>query len=101
MKFAKGNPGGPGRPAGRPNIASREVKADLLKAYKKVGGVKYLAWLAKEHPDVFGRHLGKLIPREDLLQVSGQVDVHSIAAPAYEEKPRADWTRDDLMAFRD
>ena len=41
--FAKGNCGGPGRPAGRLNKVNADIKAMIVEALSEVGGVDYLA----------------------------------------------------------
>jgi hypothetical protein len=62
--FVKGGKPGPGRPKGLPNLNSRELKENLMTAFRQVGGKRYLVKLAKENPEIFCRLLGKVLPVE-------------------------------------
>lgn len=64
-KFGTGNPG---KPKGATNKVTREVKAMVLQALDKAGGVTYLARAAKTHPAAFLALVGKVLP----LQVTGE-----------------------------
>jgi hypothetical protein len=74
-KFAKGNPGGPGRPPGVPNALTRAVKEAILEAGEIVGNeltieapsgelglVGYICFLARDYPPVYGSLLGRVLP---------------------------------------
>lgn len=60
-------PGNPGRPKGVANKITRDVKAAIVEAFEKAGGVEYLVTVAHEKPETFCALLGKIIP----LQVGG------------------------------
>lgn len=55
---------GSGRPKGAQNVISAEVKEALAKAFKKLGGAKYLEQLGRTDPKAFCSLLNKLIPTE-------------------------------------
>ena len=56
-----------GRKPGVPNRLSGDVKAAILEAFERAGGVDYLATIAKTDPKVFCALLGRVLP----LQVTG------------------------------
>jgi hypothetical protein len=58
---------GPGRPKGATNKVTGEVKAMILAALDKAGGVDYLAAQALETPAAFMSLVGKVLP----LQLTG------------------------------
>lgn len=60
---------GPGRPKGVPNKMTREVKAMILQALDKAGGVAYLTRCARDPrlASAFLSLVGKVLP----LQVTG------------------------------
>jgi len=60
-KYAPGNPGGPGRPRGKPNRINAVLKDDILEAYQQRGGVE---WLRRLKARDFVRLLEKTMPRE-------------------------------------
>jgi hypothetical protein len=85
--FAKGNPGGPGRPRGSQDKMTRELKQALLAAVENVGEQKaaeraskrkadglapekqplrgisaYLEWIAVEHPKTMSALLSRILP---------------------------------------
>ena len=81
MSGMPGRSGGPragaGRPKGVPNKVPADIKAMVLAALDKAGGVDYLQRQATENPTAFMTLVGKVLP----LQLSGQVqftalDVH-------------------------
>lgn len=55
---------GSGRPKGRPNKITADVRAAIMAAFDQVGGVQYLKNVAKDNPAVFCSLLGKLVPKE-------------------------------------
>lgn len=59
---------GPGRPKGVPNKLTADVKAMILEALDRKGGVDYLVTQAEENPTAFMTLLGKVLP----LQVTGE-----------------------------
>lgn len=69
-RFAAGNPGGPGRPAGVPNAINGTVKDGILEAYERRGGVQWLLDLPDRE---FVRLLQKVMPR----QVAADVELRA------------------------
>jgi hypothetical protein len=70
---------GPGRPKGKPNKLTQDIKAMILAALDKAGGEKYLLKQANDNPTAFMTLLGKVLP----TQISGDADnpvsiVHTI-----------------------
>lgn len=63
-RFRKGGPGGPGRPKGKPNLNSRELKDAIATSFRRVGGARYLVKLAQDNPEIYCRLLGRLLPKE-------------------------------------
>lgn len=63
----KGTPKTGGRTKGTPNKFSGDVKAMILEALDKVGGVDYLAAKAESHPQAFVSLIGRVLP----MTVSG------------------------------
>jgi hypothetical protein len=59
---------GQGRPRGVPNKLTSDVKAMILAALDKAGGVDYLARQAEENPGPFLALLSKMLP----LGVTGE-----------------------------
>jgi hypothetical protein len=55
---------GAGRKKGTPNRISGELREAVVKAFKKVGGVRYLEDLARTQPKSFCLLLHKLLPTE-------------------------------------
>jgi hypothetical protein len=91
--FQRGGPGGPGRPRGQQNAVTGEAKRDVLRAYRRLGGARWLTELGKKDPETFVRLLGRLIPREDALLVAAKVDVrHEVKPPSWCGKPPRDWS---------
>jgi len=67
--FARGNPGGPGRPKGSPNRVNAVLRDDILQAYEERGGVKWLCSLPCRD---FVRLLEKVLPKRVAADVSMQ-----------------------------
>ncbi|MEK9722825.1 MAG: DUF5681 domain-containing protein [Rhodospirillaceae bacterium] len=71
MPFAKGRSGNPaGRKPGAPNKVTGEVRAMLLQALDKAGGVDYLLQQAQANPSSFMALVGKCLP----TKVEGDAD---------------------------
>ena len=79
--FAKGNCGGPGRPAGRLNKVNADIKAMIVEALSGVGGVDYLKAQAAENPTAFLGLVGKVLPKEVHIDLNAR-----LAAMSPEEK---------------
>jgi hypothetical protein len=67
-KVGDGTPG-PGRKKGVPNKINADLKAMILGALDKAGGVDYLTEQARESPSAFLALIGKVLPTT--LQGSG------------------------------
>jgi hypothetical protein len=76
-----------GREAGTPNKITATVKMMVLAALDELGGKKYLAKLAKSHPQAFATLLGKVMP----TQVVGDVTHRYVARMPPPEKDPAEW----------
>jgi hypothetical protein len=61
---------GQGRPKGTPNRLTADVRAMILAALDKVGGVDYLVAQAERNPSAFLTLVGKVLP----LQMTGTND---------------------------
>ena len=61
---------GQGRPKGTPNRLTADVRAMILAALDKVGGVDYLVGQAERNPAAFLTLVGKVLP----LQMTGEND---------------------------
>lgn len=61
--IGKGLPG-PGRPKGKPNKLSRDVKEMVLTALHDAGGAEYLRKQANKNPGAFLVLVGKLLPKQ-------------------------------------
>jgi len=59
-----------GRKKGTPNKLTASVKDAIEKAFKNVGGAKYLEKVANEDPRTFCTLLGKVLP----TQITGDPD---------------------------
>lgn len=58
---------GPGRPKGSPNKVGADIKALVIGALEKAGGMDYLLAQSKANPVAFMGLVGKVLP----LQVTG------------------------------
>jgi len=65
-----GTPKTGGRQKGTPNKLTSDVRAMILEALDKAGGVSYLVKKAEDNPAAFLTLLGKVLP----MQVSGDPD---------------------------
>lgn len=66
---------GAGRKAGVPNKINRDIKAMIEGALEKAGGESYLLEQAMNNPQAFMSLLGKIIPRDMKVELSGAVDL--------------------------
>lgn len=48
---------------GRPNFTTRQVQNSIMSALDHLGGVNYLVWLGKKHPQAFSGLVGRLLPQ--------------------------------------
>jgi len=65
---------GMGRPKGSKNKFS-QFKNDLMKAYEKNGGLKWLTEWAKDNPTEFVSIVSKMLPKEINVKQSGEITV--------------------------
>jgi hypothetical protein len=66
-----------------PTVPPADVlKADVMTAYKSVGGSAYLQRIAAESPSQFLKLLSRLLPQEVEVDVSGSVDVRHLSVAA-------------------
>ena len=72
-----------GRPKGSPNKLHTEIKAAIVEAFEKAGGVGYLVGIAKKHPAVFCALLGKVLPLQ--LNVAKTV-THNLDLSAFPDE---------------
>lgn len=65
-----------GRQAGVPNVLP-DLRAMTLKALMKAGGIDYLAAQAVANPGPFLGLLGKVLPREVNMELSGELKIRA------------------------
>ena len=65
---------GKGRPKGRQNKVTADVKTMLLGALQEVGGQSYLVEQAGSNPSSFLALIGKVIPREIKADITGTLE---------------------------
>ena len=86
-QFAKGAVKQGGRVKGTPNLVTMELRAMVLKALEKVGGVDYLVQQSEENPVAFMSLLAKSMPKEVSIDLSAQVAIqHKIVGVAVKAK---------------
>ena len=73
MAPPKGAPKKAGRKAGTPNKVTASVKAALIEAFDKLGGVPSLVAWGQQNPDDFYKLWAKLLPTE--VHATGDVGV--------------------------
>lgn len=56
--------GNPGKAKGQKNKINAQIVDDIMSAYKKLGGVKWLLTLAKEDKKTFCRLIERVIPKD-------------------------------------
>ena len=87
-KFAKGSPGGPGRPKGMPNKLTASIRSAIADAFEKLGGVTSLVEWGRKNPDEFYKLWGRLAPSEvEHTTPDGPVEVkvtHQVVDPSVE-----------------
>lgn len=63
-KLFDGTKAGPGRPKGKPNKVTVEVREMLRNALDQAGGTAYFVKQSKENPQAFMALVSKLIPSD-------------------------------------
>lgn len=69
---------GSGRKKGSGNKTPSEVIEDIVLAYRKLGGIKYLVEIGEERPDLFIGLLGKVIPKNIKAEIDMKPQVKVI-----------------------
>ena len=59
-----------GRPKGSKSKFSREVALDIARAYRRLGGVKYLVSIGKDDPRTFILLLKQILPKEIMADLT-------------------------------
>ena len=80
MGFIKGEkrPPNAGRKKGSVNKVTADLKGMTLAALDKLGGIKYLTELGKNHPQSFVSLLGKILPTQVNATMDGEVKLTHI-----------------------
>lgn len=66
-----------GRQKGTPNKTTRDMKAAIMEAFEKAGGVDYLYMLANDEPRTFATLLAKVLPSENINE-NRNIDVNAL-----------------------
>jgi hypothetical protein len=77
-RFAPGNPGGSGRPAGSPNKVTGALKEALLESFENRGGV---TWLMALTDDLYVHLLAKIIPCQVAADLTTELHFRLEEAP--------------------
>ena len=81
MAFKKGESGNPaGRPTGRKNQYTKDIKNAYLEAFEKLGGIKGLVSWAKDNPDLFYSHVAKMLPKDIEIKSDQELTINIITA---------------------
>jgi hypothetical protein len=86
--MAKGIKTGGGSRAGILNKGNQELKDMIRAALDDAGGQAYLARQAKENPTAFLSLIGKILPRDNNLNLGGEVKfdrIERLIVPAKEQ----------------
>jgi len=66
-----------GRQKGTPNRTTRDMKAAIIEAFERAGGVDYLHMLATDEPRTFATLLVKVLPSENINE-NRNIDVNAL-----------------------
>ena len=66
-----------GRKKGTPNKTTRDMKAAIMEAFERAGGVHYLHALANDEPRTFATLLAKVMPNENIND-NRNIDVNAL-----------------------
>jgi hypothetical protein len=66
-----------GRKKGTPNKTTRDMKAAIIEAFERAGGVDYLHALANDEPRTFATLLAKVMPNENIND-NRNIDVNAL-----------------------
>jgi len=85
MAAPKGQPKKGGRKKGTPNKQTADMRAAMVEAFDKAGGVEWLVKLSQDDPRTFAGLVGKIIPNEIKATVEGELVLNVVT-----NVPRAD-----------
>jgi hypothetical protein len=88
--MAKGMKTG-GRQKGTPNKVTADVRAAILAAFDKVGGIEYLAVQAHDNPAAFMTLLGKVLPTQ--VNHTGEVSHRYVMRAPTPVESAAEWLK--------
>lgn len=78
----------PGRPPGRANRITRDLRQVIEQAFHKAGGRDYLVKVAHKRPDVFLALVGKIIPQETRVSLLASYQAMPIPVEARDPLPQ-------------
>ena len=88
----------PGRPPGRANRITRDLREVIEQAFHKAGGRDYLVKVAHKRPDVFLALVGKIIPQETRVSLLASYQAMPIPVEARDPIPQiASEARGDVL----
>ena len=90
-----------GRPKGRPNRITQDLREVIQQAFHKAGGRDYLVRVAKSRPDVFLALVGKILPQETKLSVLASYQAMPIPVEARDSLPALTSSQPVLDAIYD
>lgn len=82
---AETRPASPGRPKGKPNKVTADIKAMVEEALERAGGAEYLSRQALENPPAFLALVGKMLPKD--IKLEATIATHAAIAQAAAEIP--------------
>jgi hypothetical protein len=86
-EFQKGQKPGPGRPKGRKNEITLEIRDAIKRAFDELGGVAYLKKVGKTRPEVFLGLLAKTVPKEINATLTARYEPMPVRVEAREALP--------------
>ena len=97
-RFAAGGPGGPGRPAGVPNKITASVRDLVRQSIDERNPAGALAWLNSLPDSLFVRLAERLLPRDQHLEVGGDVQQIPIQIISWADAKKDDADDDDTIS---
>jgi hypothetical protein len=76
-----------GRKKGTPNKTTRDMKAAIMEAFERAGGVEYLHMLAHDEPRTFATLLAKVLPNENVNE-NRNINVNEMTEKLQEGRAR-------------
>jgi hypothetical protein len=78
--YKKGQSGNPsGRPTGRKNQYTKDIKTAYLEAFEKLGGIKGLVKWAQDNPGQFYSHMAKMLPKDVEIKSDSELTINIIS----------------------